>query len=164
MDALESGEIPLRVTHNDTKLNNVLFDIHTDEGICVVDLDTVMPGLIVNDFGDAIRFGANDNAEDEPDVNKVHFRLDLYELYAKAYLEACGDSLTQREKEYLPWGARMMTLECGIRFLTDYIQGDTYFAVHREGQNLDRCRTQFTLVDQMENQWDEMKKCIEPYF
>lgn len=161
MDALDEGTLPLRVTHNDTKLNNVLFDKATDRGICVIDLDTVMPGLIVNDFGDAIRFGANDNAEDESDMSKVNFRLDLYEIYLQAYLEACGDRLTRAEQDHLPWGARMMTLECGIRFLTDYILGDTYFSTQRPGQNLDRARTQFKLVEQMEEQWDGMNEILK---
>ncbi len=161
MDALENGTLPLRVTHNDTKLNNVLFDKATDQGICVIDLDTVMPGLIVNDFGDAIRFGANDNAEDESDMSKVNFRLDLYEIYLQAYLEACGDRLTDAERDHLAWGARMMTLECGIRFLTDFILGDTYFSTHRPGHNLDRARTQFKLVEQMEEQWDGMNGILD---
>ena len=156
MDQLEAGKLPLRVTHNDTKLNNILMDKKTGTGICVIDLDTVMPGLALNDFGDSIRFGANHCAEDEKDLSKVNFDLDLFEIYTKGFLEAAGDALTTAEKENLPWGAKLMTLECGISFLTDYLEGDHYFRVHREGQNLDRCRTQFKLVSDMEANWDKM--------
>ncbi len=127
MDLLEQGKLPLRVTHNDTKLNNVLLDKATGEGICVIDLDTVMPGLALNDFGDSIRFGANHSAEDEPDLSKVNFDISLYEIYTKGFLETAGGALTPLEKQCLPWGAKLMTLECGIRFLTDYLEGDHYF-------------------------------------
>ena len=160
---LAAGELPLRVTHNDTKLNNILFDAHTGEALCVIDLDTIMPGLALNDYGDSIRFGASTAAEDEPDVSKVHFDLYLFELYTRGYLEAAGAALTDTEKEYLPWGAKLMTLECGIRFLTDYLQGDTYFKVSRARQNLERCRTQFKLVADMENVWDEMASIVKKY-
>ena len=162
-NALTAGELPLRVTHNDTKLNNILFDAHTGEALCVIDLDTIMPGLALNDYGDSIRFGASTAAEDEPDVSKVHFDLYLFELYTRGYLEAAGAALTDTEKEYLPWGAKLMTLECGIRFLTDYLQGDTYFKVSRARQNLERCRTQFKLVADMENVWDEMASIVKKY-
>lgn len=158
--ALRDGILPLRVTHNDTKLNNVLFDRTTGEGICVIDLDTAMPGLSVNDFGDSIRFGANHSAEDEKDLSKVNFDIELYRVYAKNYIEGCCGILTEAELAYLPWGARLMTLECGIRFLTDYLSGDTYFRIHYPQQNLDRCRTQFKLVQDMEMQFDEMQSCI----
>ncbi len=124
LDALRAGKLPLRVTHNDTKLNNVLIDKDTGEGICVIDLDTVMPGLSINDFGDSIRFGANHSAEDERDLSKVNFDLPLFEIYTKGFLEGAAGTLTDAEKEYLPWGAKLMTLECGIRFLTDYLEGD----------------------------------------
>ena len=163
MDQLEAGKLPLRVTHNDTKLNNILMDKATGTGICVIDLDTVMPGLALNDFGDSIRFGANHSAEDEKDLSKVNFDLDLFEIYTKGFLEAAGDALTPAEKENLPWGAKLMTLECGIRFLTDYLEGDHYFRVHREGQNLDRCRTQFKLVSDMEANWDKMSAIVAKY-
>lgn len=163
LQALRDGKLPLRVTHNDTKLNNVLIDDQTGEGVCVIDLDTVMPGLSINDFGDSIRFGANHAAEDEQDLSKVSFDLDLYEVYTKAFLEGAGGILTQAEVEYLPWGAKLMTLECGIRFLTDYLEGDHYFAIHRPDQNLDRCRTQFKLVSDMENNWDAMAEIIKKY-
>ena len=163
MDLLEAGKLPLRVTHNDTKLNNILLDKATGAGLCVIDLDTVMPGLSLNDFGDSIRFGATHAAEDEPDLSKVHFELDLFEIYTRGFLEAAGDALTAAEKEYMPWGAKLMTLECGIRFLTDYLEGDHYFRIHREGQNLDRCRTQFKLVSEMEANWDKMKAIVAKY-
>ena len=120
------GELPLRVTHNDTKLNNVLLDAKTRTPLCVIDLDTVMPGLAGNDFGDSIRFGASTAAEDERDLSKVGFSLPLYEAYARGYLAACGKNLTEAERETLPMGAKLMTLECGVRFLTDHILGDTY--------------------------------------
>lgn len=154
------GELPLRVTHNDTKLNNVMLDNRTGRGICVIDLDTVMPGLAVNDFGDSIRFGANTAAEDEPDLSKVSLSLRLFERYVRGFLEGCGGRLTRREMELLPMGAKVMTFECGMRFLTDYLQGDTYFKVHRPGHNLDRCRTQFELVRDMERKWDRMQEII----
>ena len=125
LQALRDGVLPLRVTHNDTKLNNVLIDIHTGEGICVIDLDTVMPGLSINDFGDSIRFGANHCAEDEKDLSKMYIDLELFDAYAKAFLEGAEGSLTDAEVEYMPWGAKLMTLECGIRFLTDHLVGDT---------------------------------------
>ena len=163
LQALRDGVLPLRVTHNDTKLNNVLIDLRTGEGLCVIDLDTVMPGLSINDFGDSIRFGANHCAEDEKDLSKMYIDLELFDVYAKAFLEGAGGSLTDSELEYMPWGAKLMTLECGIRFLTDYLVGDTYFRTHREGQNLDRCRTQFKLVADMEAHWDEMNAIIAKY-
>ncbi len=160
-DLLADGKIPLRVTHNDTKLNNVLLDKSTEKGICVIDLDTVMPGLSLHDFGDAIRFGANDCDEDEKDISKVNFSLSLYKTFADGFLAASGGALTDIEIEHLPWGAKLMTLECGMRFLTDYLDGDNYFKIHRDGHNLDRCRTQFKLVSDMENNWEEMKKTVE---
>ena len=161
--ALREGELPLRVTHNDTKLNNVLLDRETGEALCVIDLDTVMPGLSVNDFGDSIRFGANHCAEDERDLSKVNFDLDLFDAYTQGFLEGAGGALTDGELEYLPWGARLITLECGMRFLTDYLEGDKYFRIQRPGQNLDRCRTQFKLVADMEACWDRMRSVVDKY-
>lgn len=163
LSALRDGRLPLRVTHNDTKLNNILIDRESGEGICVIDLDTVMPGLSINDFGDSIRFGANHSAEDERDLTKVNFDLGLFDVYAAGFLEGAGGALTETELDYLPWGAKLMTLECGIRFLTDYLEGDHYFRIHREGQNLDRCRTQFKLVSDMEAAWDDMKAVVDKY-
>nr|WP_318684488.1 aminoglycoside phosphotransferase family protein [uncultured Acetatifactor sp.] len=162
-DLLERGEIPLRVTHNDTKLNNIMIDNKTHKGICVIDLDTVMPGLAMNDFGDSIRFGASTALEDEQDLSKVSCSMELFELYVKGFLEGCGGSLTRREIELLPMGAKVMTYECGMRFLTDYLEGDHYFRIHREGHNLDRCRTQFKLVEDMEAKWETMRNIVNKY-
>lgn len=161
VDKIASGEIPLRVTHNDTKLNNVMIDDATGKGIAVIDLDTVMPGSLCYDFGDSIRFGCNSAAEDEPDTSKVHFVFELYKTYLDGYLSAVGESITQREKELLPWGAVLMTYECGMRFLTDYLEGDVYFRTHRLKQNLDRARTQFKLVDDMLEVFDQMLAAAE---
>ena len=163
LQALRDGKLPLRVTHNDTKLNNILIDRATGEGICVIDLDTTMPGLSINDFGDSIRFGANHSKEDEKDLSKVNFDIDLYEAYTRGFLEGAKGSLTAAELEYLPWGARLMTLECGIRFLTDYLDGDHYFRIHYADQNLDRCRTQFKLVKDMEEQFEAMAAVVAKY-
>lgn len=163
MDLLDAGQLPLRVTHNDTKLNNVLMDPVKVEGVCVIDLDTVMPGLSLHDFGDSIRFGASTAAEDEPDLSKVSFSLPLYETYTAAYLEVAGGAMTDKEKEMMPWGAKLMTLECGMRFLTDYLEGDHYFRTHREGHNLDRCRTQLKLVADMEQCWSQMEAVVQKY-
>lgn len=163
LQALREGKLPLRVTHNDTKLNNILIDRKTGEGVCVIDLDTTMPGLSINDFGDSIRFGANHSAEDEKDLSKVNFDIKLYEIYAKNFIAGAQGGLTEAELAYLPWGARLMTLECGIRFLTDYLDGDRYFHISYPEQNLDRCRTQFKLVRDMEQQFEEMQKVIEKY-
>lgn len=157
---LERGQLPLRVTHNDTKLNNIMIDNFTGRGICVIDLDTVMPGLAVNDFGDSIRFGASTAAEDEKDLTKVSCDMVLFKLYTRGFIEGCGGSLTKTEIEMLPMGAKLMTLECGIRFLTDYLQGDTYFKIHRENHNLDRCRTQLKLVADMEAKWEQMQEIV----
>lgn len=162
-DLTEAGELPLRVTHNDTKLNNIMMDDKTGKGICVIDLDTVMPGLAMNDFGDSIRFGASTGAEDEKDLSKIECSMELFEIYTKGYIEGCAGRLTDKEIDLLAMGAKVMTFECGMRFLTDYLQGDTYFKVHREGHNLDRCRTQFKLVSDMESKWDEMQKIVEKY-
>ncbi len=163
LQALRDGKLPLRVTHNDTKLNNILVDRTTGEGICVIDLDTTMPGLSMNDFGDSIRFGANHAAEDEKDLSKVNFDIELYEVFTRGFLEGAAGGLTKEELEYLPWGARLMTLECGIRFLTDYLDGDHYFRIHRPEHNLDRCRTQFKLVKDMEEQFDAMHAVVAKY-
>ena len=159
----EKGLVPLRVTHNDTKLNNIMIDNTTRKGICVIDLDTVMPGLAVNDFGDSIRFGASTAAEDEKDLSKVSCSMELFEIYVKGFLQGCAGSLTPTEVELLPMGAKVMTYECGMRFLTDYLQGDHYFKIHREEHNLDRARTQFKLVEDMEAKWDIMKEIVYRY-
>lgn len=163
VDKLENGSLPLRVTHNDTKLNNILFDEETGEPAAVIDLDTVMPGSYLYDFGDAIRSGATHAAEDEQNLDLVDFDLGLYESFAKGYLSQCKDSLTSVEIEMLPYASIMLTLECGMRFLTDHLNGDTYFRIHREGHNLDRTRTQLKLVKLMEAKLDEMRAIIQKY-
>lgn len=163
-DLLEKKQMPLRVTHNDTKLNNVLLDEKTLRGKAVIDLDTVMPGSICYDFGDSIRFGCNSSYEDDPNLNQVFFRMDLFEVYVRGYLEEVGNELTMIEKDNLVNGAILMTFECGMRFLTDYLNHDTYFKITRENHNLDRCRTQFKLVEEMEKQKDEMQRIVDSYF
>ena len=160
LDALERGEIPLRVTHNDTKLNNVLLDAQTGRGVCVIDLDTVMPGLAAYDFGDSIRFGASTAPEDEPDLSRVQLSLPMFEAFTRGFLKEAGQALGAREIELLPMGAKLMTLECGMRFLADYLNGDKYFRVHREGHNLDRARTQFELVRHMEENRAQMADIV----
>lgn len=157
------GRLPLRVTHNDTKLNNIMIDDETGKAICVIDLDTVMPGLAANDFGDSIRFGASTAVEDEQDLSKVSCDLHLFEVYTKGFIEECGDALTDLELDLLPMGAILMTFECGIRFLTDHLEGDHYFRIHREGHNLDRARTQLVLVKDMEEKLPQMNEVINKY-
>ncbi|MBU3143392.1 phosphotransferase enzyme family protein [Clostridium sp. CF012] len=163
INLLKEGKLPLRVTHNDTKFNNVMIDDETGEGICVIDLDTIMPGLSLYDFGDSIRSGANPAEEDEKDLSKVCMDLELYEYFTHGFLDGTNHSLTQAELEYLPFAAKIMTFECGIRFLTDHINGDTYFKIHRENHNLDRARTQFKMVADMEGKADEMKAIVQKY-
>ena len=158
--ALADGSVPLRVTHNDTKLNNVLFDDATGRALCVIDLDTVMPGSLLYDYGDALRFGASTAAEDETDLSRVNFDLDLFRAYTDAYLEVLSDRISPREIKLLPMGAKLMTLECGMRFLADHINGDIYFHIGREGHNLDRARTQFKLVADMEAKANEMNAIV----
>ena len=158
-NALDAGELPLRVTHNDTKLNNVLFDAKTRKALCIIDLDTVMPGSALYDYGDSIRFGAATAAEDERELDKMEMSLERFRVFTRGYVRACP-GLTQKELELLPLGAKVMTMECGVRFLTDHIDGDNYFSIHREGQNLDRAHTQFKLVADMERKWDKMKEIV----
>lgn len=158
----ESGELPLRVTHNDTKLNNVMLDAAARTALCVIDLDTVMPGLVAYDFGDSVRFGASTAAEDEKDLSKVTFDLGLYETYANGFIPACG-GLTAAEIESLPLGAKTMTLENGLRFLTDYLDGDHYYHIAYPQHNLDRCRTQLKLVADMEEKWSRMQEIIRGF-
>ena len=143
---LAAGELPLRVTHNDTKLNNVLLDPQTGCAKCVLDLDTVMPGLSAYDFGDGVRFGASSAAEDEKDLDQVWLKLDMYQAFLEGYLDACGHALTPKEIEVLPLGAKIITAELAMRFLKDYLDGDVYFKIDYPTQNLDRCRTQLKLV------------------
>ena len=157
---LEEGILPIRVTHNDTKLNNVLLDAASRKALCVIDLDTVMPGLSIFDFGDAIRFGAATALEDEQDLSLVTMSLDRFRAFTRGFVRSCP-GLTEAELDMLADGARTITLECGMRFLTDYIDGDRYFAIRREGHNLDRCRTQLKLVADMESKWDAMQRIVK---
>lgn len=160
LDLLEAGELPERITHNDTKLNNVMMDSETDEAVCVIDLDTVMPGLSAYDFGDLVRTATSSAAEDETDLSKVEMRISMFEALAEGYLDGC-DCLNQCEIDNLVTGGKVITLETGIRFLTDYLEGDVYFKIHREGQNLDRCRTQLKLVECIEEQEEVMHKFVK---
>ena len=159
-DAIAKGEIPERVTHNDTKLNNVLLDNTTQEGICVIDLDTVMPGSVLYDFGDLVRTSTSPAAEDETDLSKVGMQMPMFEALAEGYLATARSFLTPRERELLPFGGKLMTFEVGLRFLTDWLEGDTYFKVKRPGHNVDRCRTQFRLVESIEAQMPAMQAVI----
>lgn len=161
MAGLADGTIPLRVTHNDTKLNNILMDADTGKARAVIDLDTIMPGSMLFDFGDSIRFGASTAAEDEQDLSKVHFDIELFRAYAEGYCGAVKDSITAREAELLPYGSYLMTIECGMRFLTDYLSGDTYFATKYEGHNLVRARTQIKLAGEIEASFDKMGEIIK---
>ena len=163
LDLINSGDIPLRVTHNDTKLNNVLVNVDSMMPVTVIDLDTVMKGSVLYDFGDSIRSGTNTGKEDEKDLSNVDFSLELYEAFCKGFLGEVKDSLTQKEKENLSFGAILMTFECGMRFLTDYLEGDHYFKTHREKHNLDRCRTQMKMVERMEQNLEQMNAIVKKY-
>ena len=163
MDGIAKGELPLRVTHNDTKLNNIMMDPETGEGRCVIDLDTVMPGSVLSDFGDAIRFGASSAAEDETDLDKVYLRLDLFEGFVKGFLEGLEGTLIETEIRALPMGAFILTLEQAIRFLGDYLNGDVYFRTDYPGHNIDRARNQMKLVADIECKMEEMNRIIEKY-
>jgi len=163
LDAIEAGNVPVRVTHNDTKYNNIMIDDITGEGVCVIDLDTVMPGSLLYDYGDALRFGTNTAEEDEVDLENVNCDLNLFEHFTKGYLEELKDDLTEAELELLAFSAKLMTFECGIRFLTDYLNGDTYFKIHRPQHNLDRTRNQFKLVFDMEEKMEIMKEVVKKY-
>lgn len=160
---IENGEVPVRVTHNDTKLNNIMIDCHSGEAICVIDLDTVMPGSALYDFGDAIRYGANNAVEDEKDLSKVYLRKDLFRAFTKGFLEEASSSLTERELALIPESAVLMTLECGMRFLGDYLNGDVYFGIRYPEHNLDRARTQLKLVNDMLANLDEMHAIVDSY-
>lgn len=163
VDGMNDGSIPLRVTHNDTKINNILFDNETDEAICVIDLDTVMPGSALYDFGDALRIGASTAAEDETDLSKVHFSVEHFKCFVKGFFEEMNGALSPREIDLLPFSAKLLTYECGIRFLTDYLNGDTYFKIHREHHNLDRARNQFKIVEDIASKENEMKAIVEEF-
>ena len=160
VEGLKDGSLPLRVTHNDTKLNNILMDADTHKARAVIDLDTIMPGSMLYDFGDSIRFGASTAAEDEKDLDKVHFSVEYFKAYAEGFVGAVKNSITEKEAELLPYGAYLMTMECGMRFLADYLSGDTYFATKYAGHNLVRCRTQLKLAAEMEQKFSETKKIV----
>lgn len=161
--AIKDKTVPLRVTHNDTKLNNVLMDKETGKGVCVIDLDTVMPGSLLYDYGDSLRFGTNTAKEDEADLSKVSCSLEYFEAFTKGFMEVMSDTMTEKEIELLPFSAILMTFECGMRFLTDYIDGDTYFKIARPNHNLDRARNQFKLVSDMEQKLPQMKEIVNKY-
>jgi len=163
VNLIKEGKMPLRVTHNDTKLNNILFDKDTMQPLCVIDLDTIMPGSVLYDFGDSIRFGCNPCSENEKDLSKVNFLMDYFESYVEGYLKYLGSSLNEYEIKYLAFGAKLMTLECGTRFLDDYLDGDNYFRIHYEDENLDRARTQIKLVKDMENVMDKLNEIVLKY-
>lgn len=161
--ALADGSIPLRVTHNDTKLNNILVDAKTKKAICVIDLDTIMPGSLLYDFGDAVRFGCSTALEDEKDLSKVDFDINLYEAFTKGFLGGIGKNITAKEVEMLSFGSILMTFECGMRFLTDYLDGDNYFKTAYPEHNQVRCHTQFRLVEKMEACVDKMNAIAQKY-
>lgn len=163
LDLYENGELPLRVTHNDTKISNILMDSKTKNGICIIDLDTIMPGLSLYDFGDAIRSGATHALEDEKDLDKVYVDLEFFEAFTKGFLEGTNSSLTEKEIEMLPMGAKVITLEQAIRFLTDYLDGDVYYKTSYSNQNLDRTRTQLKLVKDIEEKWNELNNIVNKY-
>ncbi len=161
MKLYEDGKIPTRVTHNDTKLNNVLFDDRTNEAFCVIDLDTVMPGMSLYDFGDSMRSGANSAKEDEKDLDKVYLNLDLFRSYTEGFLSETLQCLTKAEVEYLPFSVKLMTLECGMRFLKDYLDGDIYFRTENPEHNLVRARNQFKLVADTESKMEKMTEIVD---
>lgn len=161
VDLQAEGRLPERITHNDTKFNNVMIDEATGEGVCVIDLDTVMPGLAVYDFGDSVRTGANAATEDERDLSKVSLKIEMFDGLTRGYLEAAGNILTAEEIDELAFSARLITYEIGIRFLADHLAGDVYFKVHRQGHNLDRARVQFALVADIERRGEAMQAIIE---
>ena len=160
LDLVEAGEIPVRVTHNDTKINNVMIDAASDEAVCVIDLDTVMPGLVLYDFGDLVRSATSPAAEDETDLTKVEMQMAMFEALVEGYLHAAGDFINDTEIEHLAYAGKLMSLEVGIRFLTDFLEGDVYFKTHRPSHNLDRCRTQLKLVERIEAHEPEMNAFV----
>lgn len=160
LDLHAEGKLPERITHNDCKLNNVLIDDATGEGICVIDLDTIMPGFVLYDFGDMIRTSTSPAKEDEQDLSLVEMRFEMFEALVRGYLDAVGDAITPVEKSLLPFSGKLITFTIGIRFLTDYLNGDVYFKIHRDGHNLDRCRTQFKLIESIEAQEAKMDALV----
>src|SRR5205823_9802161 len=163
LDAMAKGKIPERVTHNDTKFNNVMMDVLTGEAMCIVDLDTVMPGCALYDFGDMVRTTTSPTLEDETDLSKVKMQMPMFKKLAEGYLATAGQFLTKAEKSFIAFSGKLITFEIGIRFLTDFLGGDTYFRIHRPGHNLDRCRTQFKLVESIERQEKAMQKYVNKF-
>jgi hypothetical protein len=161
LDLRDAGKIPVRITHNDTKINNVMIDSETDQAVCVIDLDTVMPGLSLYDFGDLVRSATSPAAEDETDLSKVQMQMPMFEALTEGFLDAAGEFLNETEVENMVFSAKLMTLEVGMRFLTDHLEGDVYFKTHRSNHNLDRCRTQLRLVACMEEQEETMQKFVQ---
>jgi Ser/Thr protein kinase RdoA (MazF antagonist) len=161
LDAMAKRRIPERITHNDTKFNNVMLDVLTGEAMCIVDLDTVMPGCALYDFGDMVRTTTSPTLEDEPDLTKVKMQMPMFRKLAEGYLSTAGQFLTKAEKSHIAFSGKLITFEIGIRFLTDFLSGDTYFRIHRPGHNLDRCRTQFKLVDSIERQEEAMQRHVD---
>ena len=161
LEAMAQGKIPERITHNDTKFNNVMLDVVSGEAMCIVDLDTVMPGCALYDFGDMVRTTTSPTLEDEPDLSKVRMQMPMFKQLARGYLSTAGEFLTRAEKDKIAFSGRLITFEIGIRFLTDFLTGDNYFRIHRQGHNLDRCRTQFKLVQSIERQEASMQKFVD---
>jgi len=161
LEAMAKGKIPERITHNDTKFNNVMMDVLTGEAMCIVDLDTVMPGCALYDFGDMVRTTTSPTLEDEPDLSKVKMQMPMFKKLAQGYLATAGQFLTRAERAHIAFSGKLITFEIGMRFLTDYLSGDTYFRIHRSGHNLDRCRTQFKLVESIERQEEAMQKFVD---
>ena len=164
LDLQERGELPVRIVHNDTKINNVMLDRETDKAVCVIDLDTVMPGSVLYDFGDMVRTMTSPAAEDEENLDKTFLRMPMFEAVVKGYLEAARDFITPQEVSKLAFSGLLITLETGIRFLTDYLEGDVYFKTKKERHNLHRARTQLRLVESMEEQMPEMEECVRKCF
>lgn len=163
LEALARKKIPERITHNDTKFNNVMLDEQTGEAMCVVDLDTVMPGCALYDFGDMVRTTTSPTLEDERDLSKVHIQMPMFKKLAEGYLAAAGEFLTKNEKSYVAFSGKLIAFTIGLRFLTDYLAGDTYFRIHRPGHNLDRCRTQFKLIESITRHEEAMQKFVEKF-
>jgi hypothetical protein len=161
LNCMAKGKIPERITHNDTKFNNVMLDVVTGEAMCIVDLDTVMPGCALYDFGDMVRTTTSPTLEDEPDLSKVRMQMPMFKKLAEGYLSKAGQFFTKAEKAHIAFSGKLITFEIGMRFLTDYLSGDTYFRTHRPGHNLDRCRTQFKLVESIERQEESMQKHVD---
>jgi hypothetical protein len=161
LKGLASGKIPERITHNDTKFNNVMLDTVSGEAMCVVDLDTVMPGCVLYDFGDMVRTTTSPTLEDEPDLSKVRLQMPMFKKLAEGYLSSASQFLTKAERSYIAFAGKLITLTIGLRFLTDHLAGDTYFRIHRSGHNLDRCRTQFKLVESIGQQEDAMQAHVD---